>query len=83
MPFFAAHSAIGVVFCGSVKLVRTKNGDCSTIIDVPAAMITAGTFACVAIGPAASASGVRPKPAITATFSLTTSSCARRLVMSA
>src|SRR5690242_17829825 len=42
----------------------------------------AATFASVAIGPAASASGVRPKPAITATFSLTTSSCARRLVMS-
>ena len=36
----------------------------------------------VAIGAVARARGVRPKPASTVTFSLTTSSCAMRLVMS-
>ena len=53
------------------------------MVDVPAAIMTAGTFACVATGPTESASGVRPKPPRTATLSLTTSSVARRLVWSA
>ena len=81
MPFFAAHSAIGTADCATVKLVRTMYGEASVIIDVPAAITTSGTFACVATGATASASGVRPKPASTATLSLTIS-CAMRLAMS-
>ena len=47
-----------------------------------AAITTIGTFASVATGAAASASGVRPKPASTLTLSCTTISCAMRLVVS-
>ena len=78
MPFLVAHSAIGTVACGSVKLVRTMNGDASVIADVPAAITTIGVLLCVAIGAVAIAAGVTPKPASTVTLSLTTSSCARR-----
>src|SRR5688572_21169204 len=78
MPFLIAQSAIGTVACGSVKLVRTMNGDASVIADVPAAITTIGVLPCVAIGAVAIAAGVTPKPASTVTFSLTTSSCARR-----
>ena len=63
MPFFAAQSAITTEDWGSVKLVRTMYGERSVMIDVPAAMTTCGTFACVASGAAASAAGVTPKPA--------------------
>ena len=52
------------------------------MIDVAAAITIIGVFASVAIGALASASGVRPKPASTLTLSLTTSSCAIRLVVS-
>ncbi len=65
-----------------MKLVRTTKGEASVIDDVPAAMTTSGTLACVAIGATASAIGVRPKPARKATLSLTTSSCASRLATS-
>ena len=82
MPFFTAHSAIGTEDCARVKLVRTTKGEASVIDDVPAAMTTSGTLACVAIGATASAIGVRPKPARKATLSLTTSSCASRLATS-
>ena len=47
-----------------------------------AAITIIGTFASVATGAAASASGVRPKPASTLTLSCTTISCAMRLVVS-
>ena len=50
---------------------------------VAALMTTIGTLASVAIGAVASARGVRPKPASTLTFSLTTNSWAMRLVLSA
>ena len=60
--FFSAHSAIGAVTCGSVKPVRTMNGERVGIMPVAAAMTTIGTLASVATGAAASASGVRPKP---------------------
>ena len=82
MPFLAAQSAIGTVACGSVKLVRTMYGEASVIDEVAAAVTTIGVLLWVAIGAAASASGVRPKPASTSTFSLTTSSCATRRVVS-
>ena len=52
------------------------------MLEVAAAITTSGVFDCVAIGAVASASGVMPKPASTFTLSLTTSSCARRLVTS-
>ena len=52
------------------------------MVEVPAAITTSGTLAWVASGAMASAIGVMPKPASTATLSLTTSSCARRLVTS-
>src|SRR5229473_1888316 len=52
------------------------------MIEVPAAITTSGTFACVASGAAASAAGVTPKPAMKATLSLTISSWASRLVLS-
>ena len=52
------------------------------MLEVAAAITTSGVFDCVAIGAVASASGVRPKPASTLTLSLTTSSCAMRLVTS-
>ncbi len=81
--FLAAHSAIETATCGNVKLVRTMYGDCSVMIEVAAAVTTIGVLLCVAIGAVASASGVRPKPASTPTFSLTTSSCAIRRVVSA
>ena len=57
-------------------------GERSVMIEVPAAITISGTLACVAIGAAASAAGVRPKPARKSTLSLTTSSCASRLVTS-
>jgi hypothetical protein len=69
MPFFAAHVAIGAVICGSAKPERTMNGERVGMIDVAAAITTIGTLASVAIGAAASASGVSPKPASTVTFS--------------
>ena len=53
------------------------------IIAVAAALTISGTLAAVAIGAAASASGVRPKPTSAAAWSLVTSSCASRLVTSA
>ena len=68
--------------CGSVKPVRTMNGERVGIIPVAAAMTIIGTLASVATGAAASASGVRPNPASTLTLSCTTSSCAMRLVVS-
>ena len=52
------------------------------MLDVAAAITTIGVFDCVAIGAVASADGVRPKPASTFTFSLTTSSWASRRVVS-
>src|SRR5687767_1389081 len=45
-------------------------------------MITIGFFASVATGAAASASGVKPKPARKSTLSRVTSSCARRFATS-
>src|SRR6186997_2555822 len=82
MPFLAAQSAMITEDWGSVKLVRAKYGERSVMIEVPAAMITAGTFASVASGATASAAGVISKPAMMLTLSLTISSCARRLVLS-
>ena len=58
------------------------NGEASVIADVAAAITTIGVLLCVAIGAVAIAEGVMPKPASTATLSLTTSSCARRRVVS-
>ena len=52
------------------------------MLDVAAAMTTSGVLDWVAIGAVARARGVRPKPASTSTLSLTTSSCAMRLVTS-
>ena len=72
--FFSAQSAMITEDCGSVKLVRTMYGERSVMIEVPAAMTTSGTLACVASGAAASAAGVTPKPAIKLTLSLTISS---------
>ena len=63
--------------------VRTMKGDASVMLEVAAAITTCGTLARVAIGAAARASGVRPKPARTAALSFTTSSCAWRRVASA
>ena len=80
--FFSAHSAIGAVTCGSVKFGRTMYGERVGIIPVAAAITIIGTFASVATGAAASASGVSPKPASTLTLSCTTISCAMRLVVS-
>ena len=82
MPFLKAQSAIGTDDCASVNEVRTTKGEASVIDEVPAAITTSGTLAWVAIGAVANADGVRPKPASTATLSLTTSSCASRLVTS-
>ena len=62
--------------------MRTTKGEASVIDEVPAAITTSGTLACVAIGAVAIADGVMPKPARMATLSLTTSSCASRLVTS-
>ena len=58
------------------------NGERVGIIPVAAAITIIGTFASVATGAAASASGVSPNPARTLTFSWMTSSCAMRLVVS-
>ena len=66
-----------------MKLVRTMKGEASVMVEVAAAMTTSGTFAWVASGADARASGVSPKPAMTAILSLTISSWARRLVTSA
>ena len=52
------------------------------MIEVPAAITMAGTFASVASGAIASAAGVISKPAMMLTLSLTINSCARRLVLS-
>src|SRR5215472_4697659 len=52
------------------------------MIEVPAAVTISGTFASVAIGATARAPGVTPKPARKLTFSLTTSSWARRFEVS-
>lgn len=65
-----------------MKLVRAKYGERSVMIEVPAAMMTAGTLASVASGAIASATGVTPKPPMKDTLSLTISSCARRLLTS-
>ena len=54
-------------------------GDLLVMIAVAAFMITIGVLPSVAIGAAASASGVRPNPVRKSTFSVTTSSCASRL----
>ena len=51
-------------------------------LDVPADMTMVGVLLCVAMGAAAKASGVSTKPPKTLTLSLTTSSCAMRLVTS-
>src|SRR5574343_290456 len=53
------------------------------MLEVAAAITTIGVLLCVAIGAVARASGVRPKPASATTLSLTTSSWARRRVLSA
>src|SRR5918996_6069658 len=82
MPFLYAHSAIGTDDWASVNDVRTTNGEVSVIDEVPAAITTSGTLAWVAIGAVANAEGVRPKPASTATLSLTTNSWASRLATS-
>ena len=52
------------------------------MLEVAAAITTIGVLDWVAIGAVASAEGVMPKPASTLTLSLTTSSCAMRLVTS-
>ena len=52
------------------------------MIEVPAAITSSTTLASVASGATASAVGVMPKPATTATLSLTISSWAMRLVLS-
>ena len=52
------------------------------MIDVPAAITSSTTLASVASGATARAVGVMPKPATTATLSLTISSWAMRLVLS-
>ena len=54
--FFGAHSAMLTAACGSVKLVRTMNGEASVIAEVAAAITTIGVFDWVAIGAVASAS---------------------------
>ena len=61
--FLAAQSAIEIVTCGKVKLVRTMNGDASVMLEVAAAITTSGVLLCVASGAVASAVGVMPKPA--------------------
>ena len=53
------------------------------MIDVAPSMTIIGVFACVATGAVASAPGVSVKPARKLTFSLVTSSCATRRVVSA
>ena len=52
------------------------------MLDVAAAITTKGVLDCVAMGAVAKAKGVKPKPAKTLTLSLTTNSCAMRLVTS-
>jgi hypothetical protein len=52
------------------------------MLEVAAAITTIGVLDCVAMGAVARAEGVMPKPASTLTLSLTTSSCARRRVVS-
>ena len=73
---------MGHVICGTVKPERTMKGERCGTIEVAAAMTIIGTLASVATGAVASASGVRPKPAMNATLSREINSCARRLVVS-
>ena len=80
--FLLAHSAMGAVTCGSVNPERTIKGERCGMTDVAAAMTIIGTFASVATGADANASGVSPKPANICTCSCTTISCAIRLVVS-
>src|SRR5439155_1886804 len=55
---FAAQSAIGAVVCGMVNPERTMNGERCGMTEVPAHMTTIATFASVATGAVANASGV-------------------------
>ena len=57
-------------------------GEASVMAEVAAAITTIGVLLCVAMGAVAMAAGVMPKPASATTFSCTTSSCARRRVVS-
>ena len=57
-------------------------GERVVITEVAAFITTMGTLASVAIGAADSASGVKPKPANSSTFSRVTSSVASRLATS-
>ncbi len=82
MPFLGVQSASATDTCGSVKLERTMKGEAWVMLEVAAAITTSGVLAWVASGATASADGVMPMPASTSTFSLTSSSCARRRVMS-
>ena len=82
-PRRACQSAITTTGCAWAKLVRTMKGERSVTTEVAAAITIMGILAWVASGAAASASGVRPKPASALTFSLTISSCTRRRVWSA
>src|SRR5262245_15266473 len=82
MRFFAAHSAIGAVTCGSVNDTRTMYGDLVVMIDVAAFITIIGTLASVATGATASALGVSANPARNCTLSRVTSSWASRLARS-
>ena len=73
---------MGAVVCGMVNPERTMNGERCGMTEVPAHMTTIATFASVATGAVANASGVNPKPARIAIFSCTIRSCAMRLVVS-
>src|SRR6267143_1866848 len=82
MPFFALHSAIGSVTCGSVIEKRAMYGDLVVMTEEAAFMTIIGIFACVASGATARAFGVKPKPAMKSTLSCVIRSCARRLAIS-
>src|SRR5947209_7709919 len=63
MLFLSAHSAMGIVSCGSVCDTRTMYGEPLVIAEVAAFMMTIGFFASADSGAVASAFGVSPKPA--------------------
>ena len=84
MPFCAAHSAIGTVACGRVKLERTMKGEASVIVDGRGGHDDAGTLAWVASGAVAERERRQAEPGERPpTLSLTISSCASRFVTSA
>src|SRR5262249_28147803 len=75
LNFFAAQAPIGRLDCHSVNDSLTMYGDMVVITDVPAFMITIGTFASVDSGAEDIAFGVQVIPARNCTLSRTISSC--------